>query len=442
MANTIGGHNPKDGKIEINGQFLRELRDIIPVLEKWRREAMVRIAFRALFMKDSGVASYYKQRSIVDPFSTWQAISLEIPKLVNMMIEMADISMQSPKDIVKNVLDSFRTFRDFNNNMSIRIDDFEINDLWDDLDPGVLTTDNDRSKPEFFSIKNRVHQHNPYNLQVTCKIGIVNFNPYIDPHCSFNIMSKATYNTIMTRELVYTGNNIVGLAKNLNVFIGHHTLLIDFIVVEDIHEFVEKGLTEVMFGKSFKDQTGLEENLKRGVILFKVGKNKTIFNMPREERIFNKLTTKQHYMMPPILKISDEDMAKGVSQPYEKIKKFYKGCLDLGNEYKQDKEVIDWIRRGHVIIMEYLVNISKRRAFWSLNEDILKITILKTNTPYPSRKIRCIRACIHQRPQRNKTQYAVSRRSQYAVLEIWNEYNILEDIKRGPYSKKSLIRRI
>ncbi|GJS83604.1 reverse transcriptase domain-containing protein [Tanacetum coccineum] len=67
------------------------------------------------------------------------------------------------------------------------------------------------------------------------------------------------------------------------------------------------------------------------------------------------------------------------------------------------------------IIMEYLVNISKRRAFWSLNEDILKITILKTNTPYPSRKIRRIRACTHQRPQRNKAQYAVSRRSQYAV---------------------------
>ncbi|GJW80304.1 retrovirus-related pol polyprotein from transposon TNT 1-94 [Tanacetum coccineum] len=30
------------------------------------------------------------------------------------------------------------------------------------------------------------------------------------------------------------------------------------------------------------------------------------------------------------------------------------------------------------------------------------ITILKTNTPYPSRKIRRIRACPHQRPQRNK----------------------------------------
>ncbi|GJR39162.1 hypothetical protein Tco_1214846 [Tanacetum coccineum] len=55
-----------------------------------------------------------------------------------------------------------------------------------------------------------------------------------------------------------------------------------------------------------------------------------------------------------------------------------------------------------VVIMEYLVKDSKRREFWSLNEDILKITILKTNTPYPSRKIWCIRACTHQRPHRIK----------------------------------------
>ncbi|GJR04043.1 hypothetical protein Tco_0527027 [Tanacetum coccineum] len=58
------------------------------------------------------------------------------------------------------------------------------------------------------------------------------------------------------------------------------------------------------------------------------------------------------------------------------------------------------------VIIEYLVKDSKRHAFWSLNEDILKITILETNTPYPLRKIRRIRACTHQRPQRNEAQYA------------------------------------
>ncbi|GJR18482.1 homeodomain-like protein [Tanacetum coccineum] len=222
----------------------------------------------------------------------------------------------SPRRSPKINKDFVGTFNDSNNNMSIRIDDFEITNLWDDLDPGVLTSDNNRSKPEFFSTGNRVHQHNPYNLQVTSKIGFVNFNPYIDPHCPFNIISIATYNTIMTRELIYTRNNIVGLEKNLNVFIGYHTFLTDFIVVENIHEFVEKGLTEVMFGKPFKDHTRLEEDLKRGIIWFKIENDKNIFNMPRAERRFSKLTAKQHNMMPPILKISDEELAKGVSQPY------------------------------------------------------------------------------------------------------------------------------
>ncbi|GKE91266.1 hypothetical protein Tco_1572361 [Tanacetum coccineum] len=80
--------------------------------------------------------------------------------------------------------------------------------------------------------------------------------------------------------------------------------------------------------------------------------------------------------------------------------KFHVGLMTSNNVY--------FIASFIPLIMEYLVNISKRRAFWSLNEDTLKITILKTNTPYPSRKIRRIRACTHQIPQRNKAQYAVS----------------------------------
>ncbi|GKD67624.1 hypothetical protein Tco_1321714 [Tanacetum coccineum] len=54
--------------------------------------------------------------------------------------------------------------------------------------------------------------------------------------------------------------------------------------------------------------------------------------------------------MSPILKFSDEDKAKGISHPYQKIKQFYKGCLNLGEEYKQDLEVIDWIKRGHASV--------------------------------------------------------------------------------------------
>nr|GEX30645.1 hypothetical protein [Tanacetum cinerariifolium] len=92
---------------------------------------------------------------------------------------------------------------------------------------------------------------------------------------------------------------------------------------------------------------------------------------------------------------------------------------------------------------EYLVNISKRRAFWSLNEDILKISILTTNTPYPSRKIRRIHACTHRRPQRKQAQYAVSRENEYVVLKIWmddpnitmEENTRLEDEKARKHGK-------
>ncbi|GJZ73303.1 reverse transcriptase domain-containing protein [Tanacetum coccineum] len=44
---------------------------------------------------------------------------------------------------------------------------------------------------------------------------------------------------------------------------------------------------------------------------------------------------------------------------------------------------------------------------WSL-ETSRRFTILTTNTPYPSRKIRRIRACTHQRPQRKEDQYVVN----------------------------------
>ncbi|GJU98689.1 hypothetical protein Tco_1327960 [Tanacetum coccineum] len=56
----------------------------------------------------------------------------------------------------------------------------------------------------------------------------------------------------------------------------------------------------------------------------------------------------------------------------------------------------------------------------------------KEDTAYP---------CMHSpKTTEDKAQYSVSRETQYAVFKIWNEYNILENIKRGPYSKKSPIR--
>ncbi|GJY71783.1 hypothetical protein Tco_0475486 [Tanacetum coccineum] len=57
------------------------------------------------------------------------------------------------------------------------------------------------------------------------------------------------------------------------------------------------------------------------------------------------------------------------------------------------------------------------------------------NTSYPSRRYGVSLPALTKDHKRNKLNMPYPE-DQYAVLEIWNEYNILEDIKRGPYSKK------
>ncbi|GKA30025.1 DNA damage-inducible protein 1-like protein [Tanacetum coccineum] len=301
----------------------------------------------------------------VMPFSMFKHLGLGNPRPVNMVIEMADRSMQSPKGIVENILvkihkfifpvdfvildivednkvsiilgrpmlttshariDVFggkislevrkeqviltptkesplrnwnpvEEFQDSDDNLGIGIDNFvKIDDLWDNLDPGSLTNKQPLI-PEFLSIGNRVNRYNPYNLR-------------------FVFLQKAAYNFIIKHERVYTGNNVVRKAKNLQVFIGCHSFLTDFVILENVNEFFEKGLAEVIFGKPFKEEIGLEEDISKGIIWFKIVDDKTIFNMPRAKKRLSKLTTEQQNLMSPILKISDEDKAKGISHLY------------------------------------------------------------------------------------------------------------------------------
>ncbi|GJX32137.1 hypothetical protein Tco_0241992 [Tanacetum coccineum] len=84
--------------------------------------------------------------------------------------------------------------------------------------------------------------------------------------------------------------------------------------------------------------------------------------------------------------------------------------------------------------MEYLVKFSKRRALWSLNEDILKNTILKTNTPYPARRYGVSVPAFTKdyKGLKPNTSYPEDIHTPYPRYSM---KKILEDINRGPYSK-------
>ncbi|GKD25967.1 hypothetical protein Tco_1232181 [Tanacetum coccineum] len=68
--------------------------------------------------------------------------------------------------------------------------------------------------------------------------------------------------------------------------------------------------------------------------------------------------------------------------------------------------------------MEYLVKISKKARILELKRRHLKITVLTSNTPYPSRKIRRICACTSQKdPQETRTNTSYPREDTRRVSE-------------------------
>ncbi|GKA95882.1 zinc finger, CCHC-type containing protein [Tanacetum coccineum] len=86
-----------------------------------------------------------------------------------------------------------------------------------------------------------------------------------------------------------------------------------------------------------------------------------------------------YVMFVEIIKKNEEDKRRGVEYVMSKILGFYKECLELGPEY--------------------LTGVA----------DEGEINVLKTNTPYPSRRYGVSVPALTKRPQKFKDQYAVSR---------------------------------
>ena len=50
--------------------------------------------------------------------------------------------------------------------------------------------------------------------------------------------------------------------------------------------------------------------------------------------------------------LSKNDKRKGLKYPHEKNKKYYRGCLELSDDYKRDEATIRWLTLGYVSISD------------------------------------------------------------------------------------------
>ena len=109
-------------------------------------------------------------------------------------------------------------------------------------------------------------------------------------------------------------------------------------VMEDLGEFIDSKLTQVILGKPFKELTGLDEELVEGIITFSDGDY--MYQMPRAHPRFRDFSIEASNRFSPINRLSENDKKKGLKYPHEKNKDYYCGCLELNDEYKKDEGTI------------------------------------------------------------------------------------------------------
>ncbi|GJU26225.1 hypothetical protein Tco_1164846 [Tanacetum coccineum] len=153
-------------------------------------------------------------------------------------------------------------------------------------------------------------------------------------------------------KLEYKGNNVVGALMNIPIFVGTFSILMDFAVLEDMNAYRDEGMGDVIFGEPFFREVGINSKWFEGMIIIHNGNEEVTYQMVRSHPRFKHHTNEQCNKIPPLLKVSKEDMMNGISYSYQKLKSFYKGVLNLGPEYVRDVEMKEWLTRGHISVHE------------------------------------------------------------------------------------------
>ncbi|GJS76136.1 hypothetical protein Tco_0726017 [Tanacetum coccineum] len=120
----------------------------------------------------------------------------------------------------------------------------------------------------------------------------------------------------MKDKIVYKGNNVVGALMNVPIFVGTFSVVMDFAVLGNMDAYRDE--------EQFLREIGIKARRFEGMI--------TIYNGNDE--------------------VSDKDKKNGISHPYQKLKGFYKGVLNLGPDYIRDAETEEWLTRGHISVHE------------------------------------------------------------------------------------------
>ncbi|GJW71799.1 homeodomain-like protein [Tanacetum coccineum] len=130
----------------------------------------------------------------------------------------------------------------------------------------------------------------------------------IEDYSSFSDLDRKIHvnDAYNLRFFCMIGKSVVGAFMNAPIFVGTFSVVIDFAVIKDMDRYRDEEMGDIIVGKEFCKE----------------------------------------------IRVSARDVMEGISHPYQKLKKLYKGVLNLGQEYIKDEKVEELLTRGHVSMHE------------------------------------------------------------------------------------------
>ncbi|GJX20744.1 hypothetical protein Tco_0223421 [Tanacetum coccineum] len=166
----------------------------------------------------------------------------------------------------------------------------------------------------------------------------------------FSVMPLSTYLNLGLGELAHTKLTIELANKTVKYPKGIAENVL--VVLEDMDAYRNEGMGDVIFGEPFLREVGIKEKRFEGMITIYNCNDEVTYQMVRSHPRFKHQTNEQCNKIPPLLKVCDKDKKNGISHPYQKLKGFYKGVLNLEPDYIRDARTEEWLTRGHISVHE------------------------------------------------------------------------------------------
>ncbi|GJU63922.1 MAK10-like protein [Tanacetum coccineum] len=188
----------------------------------------------------------------------------------------------------------------------------------------------------------RIKKGDPINLKIPCMIGRKFIaNAYIDLYLAMNLMSLAYYNAIRNQWYEYKGLNLVGIGKDMHVFVGNMSHVMDFTILENVEANIDPSLSQVVFGRPFMKITKLILYKEYGLITFTDGIKEVTFKTPYRDSKMDDLTSEGHDLLSSRVILSEDDYRRGCERPSDLKRGFYKDIDKLGPSYEKEIERVD-----------------------------------------------------------------------------------------------------